>query len=450
MKDEERFYLERDRRTREAGVTHGFDLPVRVVVGRDAATSASGQMAVLALINMLARIHRNLQLDIPPAELLSSHLIPASRLDEAAQLLARTIDPYIRLDFGDTPSHAIGLGADAPRGLSWYAGAERQIAVIDRDPVAFPAGNRPTLGAALAACLAAAAVLRQVLGYDQHPVRLSAWNIREGNDADLGPDLPEYLDVGSVLQIGAGGVGSCLAYWLFLFGVSGDWHILDGDSVILHNTNRSLGLFPRDAGWPIGTPRNKAIVAAELLGACPHSVWYDQFDQESFKPDLILPLANERAVRHLVASRGEPVLLHATTSRTWEAQLHRHLPDRDDCITCRMPDPSSQVQLMCATVPLEQSGGSSTDAALPFLSATAGLLLLSALYRLQLGQIASGPHNCWAVCFRDVRHNARPRIFTCREGCTTTLPARVRRTIHAGRRWSHLDALPGADCGPAA
>jgi hypothetical protein len=143
------------------------------------------------------------------------------------------------------------------------------------------------------------------------------------------------------------------------------------------------------------------------------------------------------------------VLLHATTSRTWEAQLHRHLPDQDDCITCRMPDPASQVQFMCATAPIEQSGGSSTDAALPFLSATAGLLLLSALYRLQLGQIATGPHNCWAVCFRDVRHNARHRIFTCREGCTTTLPARVRHRIHADRRWSHLDASSGADGGPA-
>ena len=167
-------------------------------------------------------------------------------------------------------------------------------------------------------------------------MRLSAWNYREANDADLGPELPGPLDVGNVLQIGAGGVGSCLAYWLGAFGVSGDWHILDGDIAKLHNTNRSLGLFPHDAGWPAGLPRNKALAASELIGGISHPLWYDQFDHESFKPDLVLPLANERSVRHLIACRGEPVLLHATTSRslgsstpptsTGKGRLH-HVPD---------------------------------------------------------------------------------------------------------------------------
>lgn len=440
MTNEDRFYFERDRRTREVGVMRGFDLPVRIVVGRDAATSASGQLAVLTLINLLSRIHRHLQLDIPPADLLSRPLIPAHRLDEAAQLLARSINPYIRLDAAGSSGYAIGLGADAPSALPWYAGAEGHIAILACQPVSFPAGSHPTLGAALAACLASAAVLGQVLGHDQRPVRLSAWNVREGNDAEYGPDLPGPLDVGSVLQIGAGGVGSCLAYWLRVFGVSGDWRVLDGDTVMLHNTNRSLGLFPHDAGWGLGSPRNKAVVAAELFGARPHPLWYNDFDHDSFKPDLILPLANEQAVRHLVASRGEPLLLHATTSRTWEAQLHRHVADRDDCITCRMPDPKTQVQLTCATVSLPQANQSSSDAALPFLSATAGLLLLSALYRLQLGHIDRGEHNFWAVCFRNVRRYSRPAVCRCREGCTTTLPARIRRKIHSGRRWSHLDA----------
>jgi len=445
MTDEERFYLERDRRTRECGVMHGFDLPVRVVVGRDMASSGRGQATVLALINMLARIHRHLHLDIPSVDLLKPSLIPAKRLDEAAATLARAVDPYIRLDDAASSSHAIGLGADAPLGLPWYAGAEGHIAIIGRHPVHFEHGDSLSLGAALTACLAAAAVLRQVLGYDQRPVRLSAWNYREGNDAQHGPELSGPLDVGNVLQIGAGGVGSCLAYWLREFGVVGNWLLLDRDNVVLHNTNRCLGLLPRDAGWRDGQARNKAVAAAELFGASAHALWYDQFDHESFKPDLILPLANERDIRHYVACRGEPVILHATTSLTWEAQLHRHLAPTDDCITCRMPDPKSQVQLSCATVSLEKAGESSTDAALPFLSATAGLLLLSALFRLQLGQLAVEPHNFWAVCFRDVRRHSRPAIYACREGCTTTLPAGVRRKIHAGRRWSHLDVTPMAD-----
>ena len=46
MTNEEQFYLERDRRTRECGVMHGFDLPVRVVIGRDMASSEIGRAHV--------------------------------------------------------------------------------------------------------------------------------------------------------------------------------------------------------------------------------------------------------------------------------------------------------------------------------------------------------------------------------------------------------------------
>ena len=168
MTAEEHFYLERDRRTRESGVSHSFDLPVRVVVGRDAAASAAGQTAVLALINMLAHIHRHLQLDIPSANLLSPALVPATRLDDASRMLARAIDPFIRLDTGPSSRYAIGLGGDVPPDLPWYAGAQGQTAIFDRRPVAFGALDGPSLGAALAACLASAAVLRQALGQDQH------------------------------------------------------------------------------------------------------------------------------------------------------------------------------------------------------------------------------------------------------------------------------------------
>ena len=93
MTAEEQFYLERDRRTRESGVLHSFEIPVRVVVGRDAAKSAAGQTAVLALVCMLARIHRHLQLDIPSAALLSPALVPAARLDEASRALRGPLTP---------------------------------------------------------------------------------------------------------------------------------------------------------------------------------------------------------------------------------------------------------------------------------------------------------------------------------------------------------------------
>ena len=96
--------------------------------------------------------------------------------------------------------------------------------------------------------------------------------------AGQGPPLPGPLDVGSVLQAGAGGVGNCLAYWLWEFGIRGDWRVLDRDCAALHNTNRCLALFPCHAGWMSGQPHNKAEVAAALFGGRAEPVWFDEFD----------------------------------------------------------------------------------------------------------------------------------------------------------------------------
>ena len=162
---------------------------------------------------------------------------------------ARMIDPFIRLEPAIASPHAIGLGLEAPAGLPWYAGSEGQIAMIGREPLPSDGGDRLSLGGGLAACLAAAALFNQVTGYGhQRPVWLSAWNVGEGDQADSGPHRLGPVDVGDVLLLGAGGVGSSLAFWLSQLGVHGDWHVVDGDAAVLHNTNRCLGLFPHQAG----------------------------------------------------------------------------------------------------------------------------------------------------------------------------------------------------------
>lgn len=439
----EEFYLERDRRTCEYGIHDRLDAPVGVVVGEDAANKPGGQLAVLSLVNMLARLHRRLALHVPSTPLLRSSLVPADRLDDAAEALARTIDPFIKLEHGTSWSCGIGLGSHPRISAPWYAGNNGDVALIDRHPLPFDSVNGPSLGAALAACLGAGNLLLQVLGNTQRPSRVSAWDLSEGDDARLGPEILGPLDVGNVMQIGAGGVGSCLAYWLREFGVRGQWSIVDGDLVELHNANRCLGLFPHHAGWAGAGVSNKADAAASLFEAQAKPVWFDEIDQDSYQVDLLLPLANERQVRHAIACRGEPFIIHATTSRIWEAQLHRHIPDRDDCIQCRMPGPQEQAQFACSTAKLETQDARSADAALPFLSAGAGLVLLSGLYRLQFGDLQEGKHNLWALCFRDARRHARRAVHRCHPGCAVTLPRAARLKVHQAERWSHVDS--GAD-----
>lgn len=433
------FYRERDRRTLEYGVRDVFDQTVAVVVGSQVAQCVSGQLAVLALVSLLARLHRSIQLQIPAVPLLRPAVIPGQRLDQTARDLARSIDPYIQLSSAGGAAASIGIGPDAPSGLGSYIGTERQVALIGCHRLPFDEADSPSLGACLAACLGASTILDQLLGRPASHRRVSAWNLREGSDASRGPRTLPQLDVGDVLQVGAGGVGSCLAYWIREFGVVGRWDIADGDVAVLHNTNRSLGLFPSDTDWFGGDPRNKAEAAAALCWGHPQPVWYDQLDHDAHKYDLVLPLANERAVRHQIACRGEPIILHATTSTMWEAQLHQHIPDRDDCISCRMPSHHSSTQFRCATVRVNKDVRASTDAALPFLSAAAGLLLLTGLFRLQFGELPEERHNLWALAFSNRRHCTRRAVCRCHEGCATALPPAARARIHAATRWSPLD-----------
>lgn len=134
--------------------------------------------------------------------------------------------------------------------------------------------------------------------------------------------------------------------------------------------------------------------------------------------DLVLALANERAVRGSLQARQLQVLLHATTSANWQAQFHRHLADRDDCIDCRIPP--NAPRLLCASS-IVGSSGELADAALPFLSAAAALLLAAGLGRLQEGSLPALPYNFAALDLASPQPRCQKLFHPCHVGC------RVRR-----------------------
>jgi hypothetical protein len=215
--------------------------------------------------------------------------------------------------------------------------------------------------------------------------------------------------------------------------------IVDGDLVELHNTNRSLGLLAADAGWPNSEPVNKAVAAARLLGAEPFPGWYHQWltAHDDTRPDLVLPLANDRGVRHAISQGGANLVLHATTSSNWTAELHRHIAGRDDCINCRIPD-QRQPRFACSTGPTQPGTTTSSDAALPFLSGAAGLLLATARIRLQVGTLQHGPQNHWRL-FLELGHQTWQKSrHRCLGSCTQVLDTSIRRAVNRGTRWETI------------
>jgi molybdopterin/thiamine biosynthesis adenylyltransferase len=278
-----------------------------------------------------------------------------------------------------------------------------------------------------------------MIGLETVPRNVSAWNYLEGDDSDPGPETLQQLDVGRVLMVGAGAVAASLVYWLVPIGIAGDWTILDRDQVALHNTNRGLVFTPADAGWPDGSPQSKAELLARFISGSTSDIsWYHESSLVEQNYDVVLGLANDHDVRHLIASRNYTVTLHATTGANWLSQLHRHITGLDDCIWCRLGEIKTPA-FKCATVEVKVSRESKTDAALPFLSAASGLMLATALQRLQLGELANQDRNDWRWDFDSPYKIASSSFRRCREECSRIQPAYIRRKMNANSRWWALD-----------
>lgn len=463
--DQEVFYKARDRRTRQFEANSArFERPIKIFIGDDVSDSAIGQMFALALVNMLSRVHRRMTIVVSPRVMAPKRKDKAEDLNIALVDLAKSIDPFIEISVVETAVPNLeeneitaGVGLLVPTDLNCYFGWEGGRAEVSASPVSVGLTDLDLIGAATAACLVAATLFR--LTDDLFKIVPRRLNLVErtgdevvGTSSVVGP-----VDVGSVHLVGAGAVAHGLLYWLREIGLVGNWEIADGDLAEIHNTNRCMGMDAIDAGWPNGiqSPQggaNKAVIAARLIGATAHSNWYDESPLLfAARPDLLLPLANGRSVRSNVAGRGFPLIVHATTSTNWTAELHRHIAGRDECLTCRFPVATPEFE--CSTGPASPGSKSvstnhpeedvtSDDAALPFLSAASGLMLAISLMQLSPDKpFVADRTNHW-VLHLQLGHRLVQSSIRLGSECKHLPSSDVRSRIHSSSptRYDYLDA----------
>jgi hypothetical protein len=137
----------------------------------------------------------------------------------------------------------------------------------------------------------------------------------------------------------------------------------------------------------------KAVVAAKYLHGHitvePFVGRYDQFVQSyGRRPrtiDIMIPAANEHNVRADIENNFPPIQVYGTTTASWGINYHRHIPlSSDDCSVCRFPAADAQPKFACSVAQVETSNDKPIDAALPFLSVAAAVLIVADLIKLQL------------------------------------------------------------------
>jgi hypothetical protein len=177
------FYRQRDRRTNEyLGTTPLDPAPVHVSVGREATKSRAGQTAATALLNLLARSHRVITVDIPSTKVPLLIDLPRDRASTLSEYLfnqMRAIDPCGDFRSSHSMPHgflSIGVGKEADADCMWFIGAHNSIALLNKSQQDFDNSEGTLRGAALAACLGAAAMFRAQLHMETAPRALSCWS----------------------------------------------------------------------------------------------------------------------------------------------------------------------------------------------------------------------------------------------------------------------------------
>lgn len=395
----EEFYRLRDDRTDRYVTSRDYqNARCLVTIDKDFATTFAGQVTLLTTCNLLSRWCRSVLITVSPVpahdffrrgaplvKLLLDQMFDADPFgDFQVGELAENFDPqtqiHIGRNFEKLADKCVLINASG-----WYA-AVSTSQVIDLSP----SNDTNCVGAIAAACLGVSQVFKYSIGY---PAEL---NIADGifdlfrlERAERQGETyiyPESRDVGRVLMVGAGSIGSAAVYALRTMGVVMDLTIVDHDEVKVENFNRSP-IFGKS-----NYQLNKAKAVAMYLDGSSIRAndfggpWNDFIKNEGAlknRFDIWLPLANEQNVRWAMQNNIPPLMIHASTTQNWGVNYGRHIPIKEDCLVDRFPAVSIDEYLDCSfgEVKVQEAV---IDAALPFLSFFGGLLVAADLVRLGL------------------------------------------------------------------
>lgn len=385
------YKLRNDRQLRYAGRVLAANRPITISVDPVYAATYAGQVCTLVGANLLARMTPALVLDIPDVMIVDPLPWLGAGLRQTVLSTIQNADPHASFEMrpardNDYSLHlGRGPAENTVHGSGWYAfvGAGRSV-------VPDSSGGNP-IGPSFAAIAAAARLfgldLRTGLG---GPFLFNAFDWSHRLDSH-DPQLLENVDFGTIWTIGAGSVGSATLYFLTLATRQFSAVTFDMDIVKIENLDRSPVFTYLNAEH--GTPKSDAVTsylrtvgvaqAESERGPLDHSTRW--LSRPAGTPDLVISAANERNVRYVIEQSCPPLQIYGTTGANWVASVIRHIPLVDACSCCIFPPRALQTPMACATgkAPAPRSEVE-VDAALPFLSFSAGLMAAAEILKITL------------------------------------------------------------------
>ena len=386
---------------------------------------------VVVAANLLARWVPGLSVHLPadPEARMGS-------LTTAISAAVKTANPFLEIRWADAPptGPCLTIGPHAtsvPRAFRTWA--DGWVAVCTRDPSPVRSSEPITSVLLFAVALGVGRVFQDAWGLSiagPSELRWDTWthSIERGRlDHALRPLPVGPPELGRVLQVGAGAVGSNIIYLLGLMGARADLLVVDHDVVKIENLDRSL-LFGLEDAYPQETPKTDAVLRAverfpTLRVDAVSAKWAD-FARNGYRVgdfDLALALANEDQVWPAMAHAVLPLTLQATTDSDWGVAFGAHAPGSGYCLQCRFPLETQVAPTPCAegSVEIRSAPGKveTVHASLPFQSAAAAALLAVEIDKLALGPISGAPN------YVEGKLDAAEQVLALHRGRSETCPA---------------------------
>jgi hypothetical protein len=345
----------------------------------------AGQAAVLVAGELLSRMVRRVALDFEDVEFVTQFTGP----------LFGPMHPYIlgRMN-AVSPFGEFSVGRAGPDDYIFSigdAGAGWLVEGSDWNSYVGPAPS-PLAGAStdniFGSCLAVVTgIARMFEGRFPDQIRPAHTNLFSFSASGQGvePFASAGTDLGELWFVGAGSVGSAIAYFLAIAGYSFKAKLFDMDVVKVENLDRSPIFTYADRG------KAKTAVVARFLRqfgiearSHPHALgdakpWTER---QNGTPDILISAANERNVRFEIENGLPPIQIYGTTGKDWQANVFRHIPSTP-CSLCAFPGKPSVTDCAKGTAPVTGTE-KQVDAALPFLSFGAGLMAAAEISKVSL------------------------------------------------------------------
>jgi len=294
-----------------------FSTPITITADNELLASKNGQIMMETLVNITSRLSDKIVLQLPDSTLFSRLktliLGIGCQLEESKEEI-----PGIVVSIGNTQLKGKFNICVNSSGWVSYLACGSDVKTLEnclQNPI----------GAMGAACLASAEVFKRLLelnGCDRkwakiHPKEMN-FSFLDYTFTESNIDFPLNVDIGKILLVGAGAVGSGFVYSISKFeNVLGDIKVIDPDDIDKSNLNRCLTYFDND----IGKSKAKVIerYSTSKTTIKGENIKLNQLKKERKEFPIIISTVDNNDARHEIQFDLPKIIFHGATGNSASA-----------------------------------------------------------------------------------------------------------------------------------